>query len=140
MATEHDPSDLIREVHFLLRRVCDAVLQPYGLSFSQFAVLRAVAEHPDASLNGLTRCSGMRKQGVHQVLRGRRAASPVAAAEPTQDRGQPVELTAAGRLLLITATEAVDRAEERMLAGIAPQDRDRLTMLLRRCVENLRTP
>ena len=52
----------------------------------------------------------------------------------------PVELTAAGRLILATATDVVDRAEERMLAGIAAQDRDRLAMLLQYCVDNLQTP
>jgi DNA-binding MarR family transcriptional regulator len=134
------PRDLIRKVHFRLRSVCDAELQSYGLSFSQFVVLCVVAEHPGASLAGLARCTGMSKQAVHQVLRGLRAASLVAAAEPAQGLDQPVGLTAAGQLLRATATGVVDRAEERMLAGIAARDRDRLTVLLRRCVENLQAP
>jgi DNA-binding MarR family transcriptional regulator len=140
MATEHPPIELIRKLQLLLRRVCDAELQPHGLSFSQFVVLRAVAECPDASLAGLAGCSGMSKQAVHQTLQGLRAAALVAAVEPAQFRGRPVELAPAGRLLLATAVDVVDRTRERMLAGIAPQDRDRLTMLLRRCVENLETP
>jgi DNA-binding MarR family transcriptional regulator len=140
MAGERHPRDLIRKVHFLLRRVCDVELQPYGLSFAQFVVLRAVAEHPDASLTRLAERSGMRKQAVHQVLRGLRAASLVAAAEPTRGPGQRVELAAAGRVRLATGTAVVDRTEDRMLAGISVQDRDRLTMLLQRCGENLETP
>jgi DNA-binding MarR family transcriptional regulator len=140
MAAERHPRDLVRRVYLLLRRVCDVELQPYGLSFAQFAVLRAVAQHPQASLTRLAGCSGMRKQAVHQVLRGLRAASLVAVVEPTRGPGQRVELAAAGRLLLATATDVVDRAEDRMLAGIAPQERDRLTMLLQRCAENLETP
>jgi DNA-binding MarR family transcriptional regulator len=137
MATERHSVDLIRKLQLLLRRVCDAELQPYGLSFAQFAVLRAVAESPDASLARLAGCWGMSRQAVHQVLHGLRAASLVVAAEPAPFRGRPVGLTAAGRLLLATATDVVDRAEERMLAGIAPHDRDHLTVLLRRCIDNL---
>ena len=38
---------------------------------------------------------------------------------------------------LTTATDIVDRVEERMLADITPEDRRTLTMLLRRCVDNL---
>jgi DNA-binding MarR family transcriptional regulator len=140
MATEHRSMDLIRKLQLLLRRVCDAELQPYGLSFSQFVVLRAVAECPDASLAGLAGCSGMSKQAVHQVLHGLRAASLVAAVKPIQYRGRPVELTATGGLLLSTATDVMERAEERMLAGISLEDRDRVTLLLRRCIQNLETP
>ena len=36
-----------------------------------------------------------------------------------------------------TATDVVDRAEERMLADITPEDRRTRTMLLRRCIHNL---
>jgi DNA-binding MarR family transcriptional regulator len=140
MGTQRHLPDLFRKVQLLLRRVCDADLQPYGLSFSQFAVLRAVAEHPDASPTGVAGTSGMSKQAVHQVLGGLRAAKLVTAAEPAPGRGQRVELAETGRLLLTTATDVVNRAEQRMLAGIAIEDRDQLTMLLIRCVENLEIP
>jgi|tagenome__1003787_1003787.scaffolds.fasta_scaffold20960487_3 DNA-binding MarR family transcriptional regulator len=131
--------DLVRKIQLVLRRVCDADLHPHGLSFSQFAVLRAVAEHPGGSLSALARSSGMSKQAVHQMLGGLRAASLVTAAERDQGLGRSVELAPAGRLVLQAATQVMDEAEERMLAGIAVHDRDQLVMLLRRCVENLET-
>jgi DNA-binding MarR family transcriptional regulator len=137
MARKCHPRDLIRKIHLLLRRQCDAELQPYGLSFSQFAVLRAVALHPDATLTKLAGCSGMSKQAVHQALRGLRAASLVTAADAAVGLGQPIELAAAGQQLLTTATDVVDRVEERMLADITPEDRRTLTMLLRGCIDNL---
>jgi DNA-binding MarR family transcriptional regulator len=137
MARERHPRDLIRKNHLLLRRQCDAELQAYGLSFSQFAVLRAVALQPDATLTELAGCSGMSKQAVHQALRGLRAGSLVKAAGATGGLGQPVELVAAGQQLLTTATDAVDRVEERMLADITPEDRRTLTMLLQGCIDNL---
>jgi DNA-binding MarR family transcriptional regulator len=137
MASERHPRDLIRKIHLLLRRQCDAELQPYGLSFSQFAVLRAVALHPDATLTELAGCSGMSKQAVHQALRGLRAASLVTAANADVGLGQPIELVAAGQQLLTTATDVVDRVEEHMLADITPEDRRTLTMLLRGCIDNL---
>jgi DNA-binding MarR family transcriptional regulator len=136
MLTDHNPSRLIRKVQLLLRRMCDAELQQCGLSFSQYAVLQAIADHQGASLTGLARCCGISKQAVHQVLRGLRAASLVAV-ESSPDRAQPVELTAEGVLQLVTATDAVNRAAERMLAGIAPRNRNQLAALLRRCAENL---
>src|SRR3954454_19617071 len=137
MARERHPRDLIRKIHLLLRRQCDAELQPYGLSYSQFAVLRAVALHPDATLTELAGYSGMSKQAVHQALRGLRAASLVTAADAAVGVGQPIELVAAGQQLLTTATDVVDRVEERMLADITREDRRTLTILLRGCIDNL---
>jgi DNA-binding MarR family transcriptional regulator len=139
MVTELHSVDLIKKLALLLHRICDAELQPWGLTCTQFLVLRAVAESPDASLARLAESWGISRQAVHQVLRELRAASLVVTAERAQGRGRPVELAAAGQLLLATATDVVNRAEERMLAGIAPHDRDLLATLLHRCIDNLET-
>jgi DNA-binding MarR family transcriptional regulator len=139
MGTQTILINLVRRLQLVLRRVCDADLHPHGLSFSQFAVLRAVAEHPGGSLSTLARYSGMSKQAVHQMLGGLLAASLVMVAERDQGLGQSVELVPAGRIVVQAATQVVDEAEERMLAGITVRDRDQLAMLLRRCVENLET-
>jgi|SRR4051812_2166102 DNA-binding MarR family transcriptional regulator len=139
MVAEHHLGELIRKVHLRLRRLCDAELSRHGLTFSQFVVLCAVAERPDASLAELADRTGMSRQAVHQALRRLHAAALVA----TEDSGgldRSIELTAAGQLVMVTAIAVVHRAEEHMLAGIAADDRDRLAILLQRCIENLQEP
>src|SRR3990170_3911780 len=46
---------LIKRVQQSLRRQCDAALRPTGLSMAQYAALRALADHPDASASELAR-------------------------------------------------------------------------------------
>jgi DNA-binding MarR family transcriptional regulator len=140
MVAEHHPGELIRKVHLRLRRLCDAELSRHGLTFSQFVVLSAVAEHPDASLAELADRTGMSRQAAHQALRRLHAAALVAVADSGQGLDQSIELTAAGQLVMVTAIAVVCRAEEHMVAGIAADDRDRLAILLGHCIENLQIP
>jgi DNA-binding MarR family transcriptional regulator len=78
------------------------------------------------------------RQSLRDVLGGLRTAGLVTvAARATQGRVQPVHITAAGRRRLANAAAAMDRAEQRMVAGLSGADRDRLTKLLARCAANL---
>ncbi len=45
--TEATAGYLIKRVQQSLRRRCDAALRPTGLSMAQYAVLRALADHPE---------------------------------------------------------------------------------------------
>jgi hypothetical protein len=47
---------LVKRVQQGLRRRCDTALKPTGLSMSQYALLRALHDHPDASAPG-SRCA-----------------------------------------------------------------------------------
>ena len=49
---ERGPGYLVKRVQQGLRRRCDAALKPTGLSMAQYALLRALHDHPDASGGG----------------------------------------------------------------------------------------
>ena len=52
--TERSIGYLVKRVQQALRRRCDAALKPTGLSMAQYAVLRALAEHP-ATINQIAK-------------------------------------------------------------------------------------
>ena len=136
--TQQRPGYLVKRVQQLLRHVGDGELRPAGISMSQYAVLRALAEKPGASSAELARRCFVTRQSLQDVLSGLRSAGLVAVGEPAPGgRARPARLTDPGTAALALADEAVDRAEARMLDGIAPADRERLAGLLLRCAENL---
>jgi len=53
--TEDAVGYLVKRVQQSLRRRCDAALRPTGLSMAQYAALRALTDHPDASASELAR-------------------------------------------------------------------------------------
>ncbi|AHH97756.1 MarR family transcriptional regulator [Kutzneria viridogrisea] len=139
--TEQRPGYLVKRVQQMLRHASDEELRQSGLSISQYTVLRAVADHPGVSSAELARLCFVTRQSLQDVLSGLRTHELVVVAEqPTGGRARPVRLTPAGEHRLELADKVVDTVERRMLAGLSPDDRGRLTMLLTRCAENLTHP
>jgi DNA-binding MarR family transcriptional regulator len=136
--TELRPGYLVKRVQQLLRHASDAELRHAGLSTSQYAVLNALAEHPGASSAELARRCFVTRQSLQDVLSGLRNNGLVEVAEKAvTGRARPARLTEAGRQRLEHAEKVMTTVEGRMLAGLSPDDRGRLTMLLIRCAENL---
>ncbi|TFV60393.1 MarR family transcriptional regulator [Mycobacterium sp. PS03-16] len=128
----------VKRVQQALRRRCDAALRPTGLSMSQYAVLRALADHPDASGAELARLCFVTRQSLQGVLSDLRAARWVDDS-PTQmpGRARALALTPAGRRRLGAAHSAVLAVEDEMLAGLTARARIQLARLLARCADNL---
>jgi DNA-binding MarR family transcriptional regulator len=138
VATETRAGYQVKRVQQLLRQACDEELRPTGLSMSQYAVLRALADHPGASSAELARLCFVTRQSLQDVLGGLRAADLVTVAERAgSGRARPVALTSTGRTRLRTAEGAVSVVEQRMLTGLAPREQQQLTALLTICAENL---
>ncbi|MFI5609598.1 MarR family winged helix-turn-helix transcriptional regulator [Amycolatopsis sp. NPDC051903] len=132
------PGYLVKRAQQALRQACDEDLRPIGLSMSQYAVLRALADHPGASSAELARRCFVTRQSLRDVLGGLRTAGLVTVAEKASTgRARPVTLTRPGTAQLKAAEQVVFDAEERMLTGLSPTERRRLAELLRRCAENL---
>ncbi|HWD04439.1 MAG TPA: MarR family transcriptional regulator [Amycolatopsis sp.] len=135
------PGYLVKRAQQALRQACDEGLRPAGISMAQYAVLRALADHPGASSAELARQCFVTRQSLRDVLGGLRAAGLVAVAEKaTTGRVRPVTLTRAGTAQLENAEQVVFEAEERMLTGLSPAERRQLAALLGRCAENLGAP
>jgi DNA-binding MarR family transcriptional regulator len=129
---------LVKRVQQAMRRRCDAALRPTGLSMSQYAVLRALADHPDASAAELARLCFVTRQSLQDVLGGLRSAGYVDDADSaTRGRARALRLTSAGRRTLESAHDAVLSVETLMLQGIPSARRAQLTAALAQCAQSL---
>jgi DNA-binding MarR family transcriptional regulator len=138
--TERAVGYLVKRVQQSLRRRSDAALRSVGVSMSQYAVLRALADHPDASASELSRLCFVTRQSLQDVLAGLRSAGLIVESDrPARGRARSLELTAAGTKRLSAAHTAVMGVESAMTEGISPTTRRQLVTALTRCAENLET-
>ena len=129
---------LVKRVQQSLRRQCDAALRTEGLSMAQYAALRALADHPNASASELARLCFVTRQSLQDLLKGLRSAGLVRSAKSDGDgRANALALTAAGRHRLAASHDTVLGVEEAMLQGLSLRARGQLAALLRHCAENL---
>ena len=129
---------LVKRVQQGLRRRCDAALKPTGLSMAQYALLRALHDHPDASASELARLCFVTRQSLRDVLGGLRVAGLVALSDaPVRGRARGLQLTPLGLRRLKDSHAAVEGVEAEMLRGIPSAARNQLAALLIRCAENL---
>jgi DNA-binding MarR family transcriptional regulator len=138
--TERAVGYLVKRTQQALRRACDAALRPTGLSMAQYALLRALADHPDASAAELARLCFVTRQSLQDVLAGLRTAGLVESSDgPTRGRARALRLTPLGKRRMAAAGAAVSEVESAMVQGISATDRRELADLLTRCAENLET-
>lgn len=137
-AVEDGVGYLVKRVQQSLRRRCDAALRETGLSMSQYAVLRALADHPRASVAELARLCFVTRQSLQDVSTGLRSAGLIDHAEvPARGRARALTLTATGRRRLAAAHSAVTAVEAQMLTGLSGAECRRLSGLLGACAANL---
>src|SRR3954451_8471616 len=136
--TERAVGYLIKRVQQSFRRRSDAALRSTGLSMAQYAVLRALVDHPNASASELSRLCFVTRQSLQDVLAGLRSAGLVGeSGERARGRARSLELTAAGAKRLKAAHAAVIGVEAMMLQTISPAARRQAVAVLIRCAENL---
>jgi DNA-binding MarR family transcriptional regulator len=129
---------LVKRVQQGLRRRLDAALKPTGLSMAQYAVLRALAEHPDASAAELARLCFVTRQSLQDVLAGLRTAGLVETVDaPPRGRSRSLSLTRLGSRRLTAAHDAVSGVQAAMLQGISVSEQRRAAEVLIRCAENV---
>jgi DNA-binding MarR family transcriptional regulator len=105
---------------------------------AQYAAMRALADHPEASASELARLCFVTRQSLQDLLAGLRSAGFVRDAKvPAKGRARSLELTAAGAKQLSVAHDAVMSVESSMLDGISASARRQLGVALTRCAENL---
>jgi DNA-binding MarR family transcriptional regulator len=129
---------LVKRVQQSMRRRCDAALRPTGLSMAQYAALRALADHPEASASELARLCFVTRQSLQDLLAGLRSAGLVRSASSSgRGRANALGLTTEGRSRLAAGHDAVLDVERSMVHGLSTSDRNELADLLTRCAENL---
>ncbi len=127
---------LVKRVQQALRRRSDAALRPTGLSMAQYAALRALADHPEASASELARLCFVTRQSLHDLLAGLKSDGLIRASA-SRGRATALALTPPGRRRLAASHHAVLAVEEAMVDGLASGTRRQLAALLTRCAENL---
>lgn len=138
--TERGIGYLVKRVQQSLRRRCDAALRATGLSMAQYAALRALADHPDASAAELARLCFVTRQSFQDLLIGLRSEGLIDDADtPRRGRAQSLQLTKQGRTKLGAAHAAVAAVEASMIAGLTARARTEVAAALIRCAENLET-
>ena len=136
--TERAVGYLVKRVQQSLRRRCDAALRPSGLSMAQYAAMRALADHPEASASELARLCFVTRQSLQELLAGLRAAGFVKDANrPPRGRARSLELTPSGAKRLAAAHIAVMGVESSMVEGISASAHRQLAALLGQCARNL---
>lgn len=129
---------LIKQVDQAFRRSCEERLAKLGLSMSQYAVLRALADAPGAPAAELARRTFVTRQSLRDVLGGLKAADLArVATQPTAGRALPVTLTDKGQALLDQADAIVLDMEKRMITSLPPTEVRQLASLLTTCAQNL---
>lgn len=134
------PGYRVKQVQQALRHAGDAALRDLGLSVSQYAVLRALADLPGESSAAVARRCFVTRQSLADVLGALRTAGSVAPGEPGRGRSRPMVLTDTGRERLATAEAVMADVEDRMLAGLSAREVATLTELLALCAANLEEP
>jgi DNA-binding MarR family transcriptional regulator len=136
--TEASVGYQVKRVQQSLRRRCDTALRPSALSMAQYAALRALADHPDASASELARLCFVTRQSLQDLLTALLATGLVrAASSPNRGRANALALTPSGRKRLAASHDAVIDVESTMMQGISAGDGKRLAQLLAQCAENL---
>ncbi|MFZ1164599.1 MarR family winged helix-turn-helix transcriptional regulator [Mycobacterium sp.] len=139
------PSDAERSIGYLVKRVqqglrrqCDAALKPTGISMAQYATLRALDEHPEASAAELARLCFVTRQSLQDMLTGLRAAGLIetADAEP-RGRARSLALTRLGSKRLRAAHDAVFAVDDAMLHGVSAREKRSVAEVLLSCAKNL---
>jgi DNA-binding MarR family transcriptional regulator len=136
--TERRAGYLVKRVQQALRRGLDSALKETGLSMAQYAVLRALSEHPGASAAELARLCFVTRPSLHDVLRSLRDSGLVVDVDALpRGRARALQLSPSGRRRLSASHAAVTRVEAAMVAGIPAPKRKELDELLLICAENL---
>jgi DNA-binding MarR family transcriptional regulator len=125
---------VLKQAQAALRAAMDEALGPVGLTVSQYSCLELLGQRPGLSGSELARGAFVSRQSMNQVLRGLEDRG-LLARPPTAAHGRalPTELTSAGRAALRTASSAVAEIEQRMLAPLDGERRQRLCQDLAAC-------
>ncbi|MGY1650471.1 MarR family winged helix-turn-helix transcriptional regulator [Geodermatophilus sp. SYSU D01119] len=129
---------VLKQAATVLRGAMDAALRPLGLTVSQYATLELLDQRPGSSVAELARAAFVTRQAMTGVLAGLQDGGWVSRpAVAPQGRALPATVTDEGRRRLREASAAVAGVQERMLAGLTPDRRERLLADLQACVAAL---
>jgi DNA-binding MarR family transcriptional regulator len=124
-----------------LHSAMEAVLRPLGMTITHYACLELLAQRPGLSNSELARGAFVTRQSMNVLLQAlERQGLVTRPAHAPTGRALPAELTASGRRQLETASAAVRRVEQDMLAKLNASEQDHMRRLLAACIDSLTQP
>jgi DNA-binding MarR family transcriptional regulator len=102
-----------------------------GITRAEFVVLLCLSAHDGATAQEIADATRRPKNSLSRAVRALEKKGMIArAADPSDNRRQPIRLTAAGRAELRALIPMAEAREAQMLAPLGEQDRQRLVALL----------
>jgi DNA-binding MarR family transcriptional regulator len=137
LACPDDLTWLLHRAAMRMRSETDRVAAEAGLSdIRDWMVLAALTDGPQCTQLELSRLLGLDKTTLITVLdRLEHRKLIMRTADPSDRRVRIPRITAAGRRIQVKFANDRDAAEQHLLAGIAPEQRDLLVALLRQIAE-----
>ncbi len=132
------PGFLLRRAHQISAAVFEDECRSVGLTPAQFGVLTVLRASPGLDQSSLARALGFDKVTVLRVLRGleeRRLLKRSPA--PDSRRNLAVQLTEHGEVLLKESQKPAERAYERLMGPLSPEQQLQLVALLQQMTEGL---
>lgn len=132
------PGFLLRRTHQISAAVFESACASVDLTAAQYGALTVVAAEPGLDQTRLARALAFDKVTVMRVLRGLEERGLLTRERSAQSRRQmTVSLTAAGHALLKAAQEPAERAYQRLLSPLSPEQRGQLIGLLQTLTDGL---
>lgn len=132
------PGFLLRRTHQISAAVFENACASVGLTAAQYGVLTVIAAEPGLDQTRLARALAFDKVTVMRVLKGLEERGLLTRERSAQSRRQmTVRLTTAGQALLGAAHEPAERAYQRLLSPLSPEQRSQLIGLLQTLTEGL---
>ena len=132
---------MLKAAASVLHSALEAVLSPLGMTITHYSCLELLAQRPGLSNSELARGAFVTRQSMNVLLQAlERDGLVVRPARAPVGRALPTELTAAGRRQLKTASAAVRRVEQQMLASLDASQQDQMRRLLSSCIAALAEP
>jgi DNA-binding MarR family transcriptional regulator len=124
-----------------LHSAMEAVLRPLGMTITHYACLELLAQRPGLSNSELARGAFVTRQSMNVLLLSlERQGLVIRPERAPAGRALPTQLTASGRRQLKTASAAVRRVEQAMLASMDPSEQDQMRRMLTACIAALIQP
>ena len=132
------PGFLLRRAHQISAAVFEDECRSVGLTPAQFGVMTVLRASPGMDQSSLARSLGFDKVTVLRVLRGLEARGLVdRTPAPASRRNMAVALLPEGEKLLRHAQKPADRAYERLMTPLSPEQELQLIALLLQLTEGL---
>ena len=132
------PGFLLRRAHQISAAVFEDECSSVGLTPAQFGVMTVLASAPGLDQSSLARALGFDKVTVLRVLRGlEERGLLLRTAALKSKRNMAVVLSSDGEKLLKLAATPAERAYERLMAPLSPEQQTQLILLLMELTQGL---